>query len=453
MLESRWCQFEILEARRLQRPLIVLDALDSFAPRISPFLSNMPVVRWSHNPAEVVSALLLELVRTRYLEALFHSLVISEKLPPQFRLYPPDLMERERNDVASTGDLTHDQLVVYPDPPLAAEELSFLSENYPLLSFQSLSQWSALRALNSEHPERKTQSRSMHVGLRLNVAISISETDDWKSLGLIPDHQEEIATDLARQLILLGVRLLWGGDLRPKGIGSRFESLVRAYHQSDHAPQDHITCYLAWPNHRDMSQEQLQRRRAIADLLCLPQPGDEVDKSPAHDALCFSLMRQRMAADSDVRIILGGSTTTYRGRYAGVAEEALESVNAGVPLYIIGGFGGAARAIFDMIAEPNSKSELDAGWEMRCQDEVRQMQHDYNRLAKRVGLSLQVNYAELRNSFTSLGMSGLCELNKLSSEENHRLSLTTDIHEIASIVVRGLSRLSRDKSLATSLPA
>src|SRR5262249_18503609 len=46
LLESRWCQFEVLEARRQQRPIVVLDAINDQAPRILPFLGNMPVVRW-----------------------------------------------------------------------------------------------------------------------------------------------------------------------------------------------------------------------------------------------------------------------------------------------------------------------------------------------------------------------------------------------------------------------
>ena len=57
LLESRSCQFEILEACRQQRPVVVLDAINSQAPRIFPFQGNMPVVRWRERPELVVSAL------------------------------------------------------------------------------------------------------------------------------------------------------------------------------------------------------------------------------------------------------------------------------------------------------------------------------------------------------------------------------------------------------------
>jgi TIR domain len=57
LLESRWCQFEILEARRQQRPILIVDALSRQAPRLFPYFGNMPVVRWRDNPDEIVSSL------------------------------------------------------------------------------------------------------------------------------------------------------------------------------------------------------------------------------------------------------------------------------------------------------------------------------------------------------------------------------------------------------------
>jgi glutamine---fructose-6-phosphate transaminase (isomerizing) len=49
-------------------------------------------------------------------------------------------------------------------------------------------------------------------------------------------------------------------------------------------------------------------------------------------------------SDSQARIILGGRLG-FMGRYPGIAEEALETIRSGAALYIIGGFGGASRAV------------------------------------------------------------------------------------------------------------
>ena len=45
------------------------------------------------------------------------------------------------------------------------------------------------------------------------------------------------------------------------------------------------------------------------------------------------------------RICLGGKTTGYKGRYAGVMEEAMLALCYRKPLYLLGGFGGATRKL------------------------------------------------------------------------------------------------------------
>ena len=47
----------------------------------------------------------------------------------------------------------------------------------------------------------------------------------------------------------------------------------------------------------------------------------------------------------------------YSGRIPGVVEEALVSLEAGQPLYVIGAFGGAARLVVDLL-EGRRREEL-----------------------------------------------------------------------------------------------
>jgi hypothetical protein len=203
LLDSRWCQYEILEARRQQRPLLVLEALSRQAARIFPFLTNMPVVRWRDNPAEVLSALLLELVRTRHIRALFDSLCTSDPPKPGFMLHPPDIMEassvlRPRFGNPPLTELAN-QLVVYPDPPLPAEELAFLHDAFPTLHLHSLSEWTALRAAGALPDPRESPTEERKAPLsQLCVGLSVSETESWKDLGLIAEHQEDFVMDGAR---------------------------------------------------------------------------------------------------------------------------------------------------------------------------------------------------------------------------------------------------------------
>jgi hypothetical protein len=443
LLQSRWCQFEILEARSQQRPLLVLDALRVQAPRVFPFLSNMPVVRWSNNPGELMSRLLLELVRTNHISLLFQSLSTRVTPAPRFMLHPPDIMEANNvlrthsTEPAAPGESS--AIVVYPDPPLPAEELIFLGQAFPTLHLHSLSEWTALQAaglLSTTESPAETHPCPLS---GLSIGLSVSSAESWPRMGLIPEHQDDYIVDIARQLILLGARLLWGGDLRPEGLGGRLEQLVQQYHQADHAPQDHIASYLAWPNYRDVPPKEIEKRRKFADVECLPNPQPQGKPSYALDALAFSLMRRQLAAHSRARIVLGGRLSAYRGRYPGIVEEAWETLLAGGALYIVGGFGGASRAVYDAIVRPGSANDLEQAWNERCKDKtIADNNADYDALARSFNLDLRVDHPGLLQRLGEYGIDGLCRHNGLSEADNARLATSQDLPEIISLLVQGL---------------
>jgi SLOG cluster2/TIR domain len=447
LLESRWCQFEILEARKQQRPLLVLDALSLGSPRIFPFLGNMPVVRWNKNPDQVVNALLLELVRTRYLSGLFGVLSRGSGEAPLFMLHPPDIMETSSvarsHDAIKAPAIHNPRTCVYPDPPLPAEELAFLRETFPALHLHSISEWTALRSAGL----LTSGSGSLDEGRPLpltgcSIGLSISESESWRDLGLISEHQDDFAEGLSRELILLGGRIVWGGDLRPDGLGARLERLVRAYHQAAHAPQDHVACYLAWPNHHKVDPSDLQARRALADIICLPPPAVDIASTSrsALEAICYSMMRRELARHSDARIILGGKLIQYRGRYPGVTEEAFETVSMGGPIYIVGGFGGAAEATYEAIT--GAASVLAGAWhEHRKQEGVSATIAAYNELGARLQLHLRVDHDTMLKCFRELGPEEHSRRNKLTVDENRRLACSRDMREILALLVKGITRL------------
>ncbi|WP_455181425.1 TIR domain-containing protein [Azospirillum palustre] len=447
--ESRWCQAEVSEARERQRPILVLDALRSNSPRVLPQFVNMPVIRWRNDPASVISALLLELVRTRHTRALFKYLAGREALDIAFMPYPPhraeasSLLGPSNSDTANTPT---SGVVIYPDPPLPAEELDAFHEAFPALKLHSLSEWAAFRAAGKLSVSgASTRRRHQSFVLPLAIGISVSEAEDWPDLGLTAEHQDDLLVHMARQIIVLGGRILWGGDLRRKGIGERLQALVRAYHQSGRAPQDHIACYLAWPSYREASANDLESNRTIADLICLPKPLCDVNDDTASDAICYSALRRQMTKDSQARIVLGGRMKGYAGRYPGIAEEALEAIKRKLPLYIIGGFGGAARAVFDAITQPEVENALVAAWAVHSnQNGVPEMHHRYDQLAmslERDLIDLRVDHEEMLKCFGDLALAGLSNLNGLTPDENKKLASSQDIHEITALLVKGLSRI------------
>ena len=61
-----------------------------------------------------------------------------------------------------------------------------------------------------------------------------------------------------------------------------------------------------------------------------------------------------MANDSEARIIVGGKTTNFAGLMPGILEEALYHLEVEKPLYIVGGFGGAAHDLATVLVRTNS---------------------------------------------------------------------------------------------------
>ena len=63
----------------------------------------------------------------------------------------------------------------------------------------------------------------------------------------------------------------------------------------------------------------------------------------------LTAMRELMCAQTEARIVLGGKLEGYNGALPSVAEAALLALAAKQPVFLVGGFGGCARAIADTL--------------------------------------------------------------------------------------------------------
>src|SRR5690606_9979930 len=87
------------------------------------------------------------------------------------------------------------------------------------------------------------------------IAVSVSDSPDMPMLGLGKEHLEDAMAEIARHLLALGARLLYGGDLRQKGFTELLFELV-ARHRRDADIGDErvgVTNVLAWPFHVSMT--------------------------------------------------------------------------------------------------------------------------------------------------------------------------------------------------------
>jgi hypothetical protein len=120
--DSPWCRMEVMAAKRMNRPMIVVDALLHQENRSFPYLSNVPAIRFdlgmgldtpeSRNALQaVIDFALLEVLRFIYTEKHFMHLQACERLPQNAFLLkrPPEERDLRQQNIKQ---------IIYPDPPL-----------------------------------------------------------------------------------------------------------------------------------------------------------------------------------------------------------------------------------------------------------------------------------------------------------------------------------------------
>ena len=259
---------------------------------------------------------------------------------------------------------------------------------------------------------------------RRRIAISVSESDDMMSLGFGHEHLVDATIELSRHLLALGAGLMYGGDLRAEGFTELFSELHYRHRQNSNFATNEPTVenFLAWPVHMSFSaRELLQRQDEFDDeairLILLTRNGERmsfdqrgaVQRAGLTDddwSAGLTAMRLTMNNNSFARIVMGGRVTRYRGRMPGVAEESFIALQAGVPLFVVGAFGGCARSIAQMLG-----------------------------IAERPDARPAPYNSELFNNTMSA--------NGLDFSEQQRLALTPHIDEAATLIVRGLLRIAQ----------
>ena len=194
------------------------------------------------------------------------------------------------------------------------------------------------------------------------VAVSVSENPDMPVLGLSNGHLRSAMFEIFQYMLYKKVHIVYGGDLRQNGFTELLSEMLVRYRPVGEAFYGYlgVTNYLAWPVHIRMPIGEIEEFDEMLTesgrLVCLDKTGNPMtleERRPMReieptddDWNCgLTAMRQRMLKETDVRIILGGRVDGYKGVMPGIGEEALISLKARQPLFIVGGFGGCAGDI------------------------------------------------------------------------------------------------------------
>lgn len=263
------------------------------------------------------------------------------------------------------------------------------------------------------------------------LGLSVSDSPDLDRLGLLDTHFRMTLGELARTVIIAGGSLYYGGHLQPGGITNFLIEELHRYGRRDRP----LKVCLAWTVHRAMSQDQIAEQKELLGLFgeihFLSRDGERLDgpvdepviDDPSADERVRSLtgLRTYMTANTSARIAIGGKRAGFQGDMPGILEEVLFALERRQPLYLAGGFGGAALDAIRSL-RPGYAEWFPPAQDAPAQDE---------RLLKGLERIEEAVAAAQWDGFE----------NGLSEDENRLLAASYRPSEIAALVGKGMGRL------------
>lgn len=308
------------------------------------------------------------------------------------------------------------------------------------------------------------------------VALSVGDAPEQSQLGFGKEHLTEALVRLARLLLRSGCDLVYGGDLRQGGFTELLMRLVRAENDGGalggararrSRELRRLVNFLSWPKFGGLTPDVQAVYLGVARFVRVWPPGEHGTLNPGlgvdddvRVALALSAMRRAVAEGtaedvdgkkvppSSAQLVLGGKVTGYSGLMPGILEEVAFAAVAGGrrarPLFVLGGFGGAAAALARGLLAGRPTEECTLAW----QEERRrgrpggerppllQRAFDAGPYRKhRAAFHPEHRYAALQ-ALCEQGVAGLCRRNGLDAADNETLLRTSDVTEVLAVLRR-----------------
>ena len=358
---SEVCKDEVILAKQHNIPIVTINCLQNKDSIAFPYMFNNLVINCNVDFEDTIKEILLEAVR------FFNN---KNRLENFKTIHSLEQFSTTAKRVEAL-DLLQYNKVLYPDPPIGKYERALLKGEFitPNEFFSSLN-------------------------LNKKIAISVSETNDFDN-GVSIEHLQDIVVELVRFLLLSANNIIYGGDIR-YSLGLNFAEIIFNLAKKYATKKPAVINPLPSEYYKKLDDKIKATYHNIIEFIDL---GDDLSK-----------MREAMAKIEDARVIIGGKTTNYKGKYPGVLEEAYYTLKANKPLYIIGAFGGVAKKIAQI------KEGID----------IKEWQKfDIYETIKKSPLN-----------------------NGLSEEENRTLFYSKDIDEIIKLLMKGLKNMKGDENEA-----
>jgi hypothetical protein len=323
------------------------------------------------------------------------------------------------------------------------------------------------------------RSRAFERGV---IGLSVSyQHDDLLSRGIGLEHLKELLHALARPLLRQGASLAYGGNWEETEYNLTYEllRLVKA-EQDNNAGTDadgrqigKLFNHLSWPRYLSLSTSDEARWIDSCRVVRITQaaagiveaavvPDDEAyrddPRTVLNTALALSAMRRLMMEEMQIeipdvpqaerippvvaRIMMSGRVTDYSGFLPGIFEEALATLEQNKPLYLLGGFGGAAECLARaMLGDDDELAKFTLEWQEQHTPALGALRKSAQRFGVPAGfVDTQAGLERLRTMVLSAraDLAGILQTG-LSTGETKELLTTCSINDAARLVRNGLA--------------
>lgn len=274
----------------------------------------------------------------------------------------------------------------------------------------------------------------------VSVGISVSPCEDAEAIGYDERQINRIVIRIAQYFLYKNMRVIFGHDWRENGVMHAVlncaEIAGAAIEPQNGEPRMlNLVSTLGAPASGIATDAQRAARgvlevRTLRDHLKVSGDGARVP-GRLRQADELSVLRYCLTKllNPGYRICLGGRTCGFEGHYAGVAEEAYFALAMNKPLYVVGGFGGAAAAV---CAALEGKEWADGYEALRPMNYADDRGLNWHHMPPSEGID------RLLRDF---GLETLSRANGLDHQENRQLFVTTDIEAALGLIWRGMNNV------------
>ena len=441
-----WCREELREFREPKRDessghwylrsVYILDSLSGTSTRSMFEVGNAPAARWNPEYAsDVVDHLIQEILFAEVNRAAAR--MLGERDNVEFINWVPDTWTLLQ--ILRSRQTRRSRRIAYPGDGLPRIELDRLKRVFQGLSLVSFEELTHKTVSSSRQPSRRGR-RSKSPRPAILLSLSNPPRDDLARRGMRGCHLDAAAIRIARALLSNDFDVMYGG--RPR------EGFTAAFQDDSGAVvlEARLINYLGWPYTLTLTAERIADGFGITRYARIAWPGEDSASESDPWAIAESATYTRRAVvHGDMRdlddsviprpaglIALGGQLDEFAGFMPGVAEEIAVALEAGLAVYVLGGFGGAAQQVAAVMSGSRSDALTLGGFTANPK---------YRDLSKAAEERGRVDELGGRTAWLWEQLQRGGFENGLSREENALLWRTANVGLAVALVSKGLSRI------------